>query len=45
VNQREKEGSLVALQLECDALKTRLKQTEQERDILKKALAIFSRMS
>jgi transposase len=34
VNQREKEGSIVALQVECDALTTRLQQTEQERDIL-----------
>ncbi len=31
VNQKEKEGSKVALQAECETLKTRLKQTEQER--------------
>ena len=34
VHQREKEDSMVALQAECDTLKMRLKQTEQERDIL-----------
>jgi transposase len=32
-----------ALQAENEGLKARLKQTELERDILKKALAIFSR--
>jgi transposase len=38
-----KVDSLSALQSENEGLKARLKQTEMERDILKKALAIFSR--
>ena len=38
-----KVDSLLAIQAENEGLKARLKQTEMERDILKKALAIFSR--
>ncbi len=39
------EKSTSTLQEEVDALKRQLRQTEMERDILKKAVAIFSRMT
>jgi transposase len=38
-----KHGPLTALEQENTALKAKLKQLETERDILKKALSIFSR--
>jgi transposase len=42
---QEAKGPLTGLQAENEQLKLRLRQTEMERDILKKALSIFSRMT
>ncbi len=45
VNQREENKPTQDLQRENERLKGLLRQTEMERDILKKALAIFSRIT
>jgi transposase len=41
----DKAGQIVDVWQQVDELREKLRQTELERDILKKALAIFSRMT